>query len=467
MTTDTEPRRLRIRWWHLAIATVVLLLAALVTTAYAWRAMGRARYQAVIDQRHAAGKPATIDDFVTMASAVDRRVQTDWDAWSTSATTARSSVLSDLGPHQDDWTSWVTGHGPRPSAVDALIASHAPNMAGALPLLRSGKLVLSAAGWAVEDLPPERRRMPFASSLRMPSLLMTRELAEWLRHAAVLAADPQEPLRDLDALLVAMSKPRSLIDAMIALTISAYRDRAYADLALSGRLSTDVKQRWLAEPSRSLLMVADGFSGEHLLFGDAMARWLEVSPFRFVREGQDQDGTWLCLAMWATGFQDCAVISGVESHIEPRLRGERSDLWPSYETLRPSLGPLGRSCLPNLPTCVISGLEFDSGHRLARLAVRVIDLARSGALPTDQAALITALNDPLALTPPGDHLHLRYEVPAPGRFRLVIDPSSPTPNFDDPTRMKIRSGASGTPPAKGPLVWTRTTCVEVLMPPTP
>ena len=76
--TAPNPRRLQIKWWHLAIATVVLLIAALITTAYAWRAIGRGQYLAVVEQLRAAGKPASVDEFVAMAPPTLSAPKTRW-----------------------------------------------------------------------------------------------------------------------------------------------------------------------------------------------------------------------------------------------------------------------------------------------------------------------------------------------------------------------------------------------------
>lgn len=471
--TDPASRRLRLKWWHLAIAAGVLLLAALIATAYAWRAMGRAQYLAVVAQVRAAGMPGSVDEFVALAPPVERAVQDAWDTWQKRRVAAPAVSVGhfhlEIGKHQKAWDAWVAGQGPRPTALDEIIAKSAPEFADALLALRSGRLVLSGFGWMAEDLPPGKRRMPFTAALRLPNLLVVRELALWLQHATVLAEDPRQHLADLEALITAMGRPATLIEAMINLSVANIRDRAYIELALLGRLPDDARQRWLAEPARSLRLVGDAFVGEGLLFGHALAAMLDhaSTPIPFILES-DWQGAGFSLAMWVTGYQDCAVMIGVEAHVAQRLRGERSDPWPTWDQIQPRLGPMGRMAVPNLFESAITAVQADAGHRMARLAVRVIGLARAGTLPADQAALLTALGDPLALAPAGDHLHLRYEVPAPGRFRLVIDPASPVPDFDDPKRMPDRSKAAGTPPAKEPLILRGYGhLIEIQMPPAP
>jgi hypothetical protein len=470
--TSVPALRLRLRWWHLALAAVVLSLAAAVVTACVWRAANRARYQQAVDRLHAAGLPASVDDFVALAPAVDHGVQDAWDAWQKSLASggafARPELAADVARHQAAWDAWVTGGGPPPAAVAALLATHAPRFAAALPLLRRDGLVATGFGWMAEDLPPGRRRLPFTTSMRIANLFACRELALWLRLAAALADDPAERLADLGALHAALQRPASLIDGHVALMVGEQRDRAHLELALIGRLPEAARAAWLAEGSRCLRELGDAFSGESVMLGMGAAAMFDA-------EGGGPGGFWQhapvfggSLNLWVTGYRDCAIMVECETHIAQRLRGERADAWTPWEQVtRAGLGPLGRMVMPNLWESAISGLQADALQRAARLAVRVTGLARAGTLPADQAALLAALGDDTLLAPSGDHLHLRYEVPAPGRFRLVIDPASPLPNFDDPLRMPVRTKAAGTPPAKEPLVWQQHGLIEIRLPPPP
>lgn len=472
--TDLHPRRPKIRWWHLAIATVALVIAAIITSAYAWRAVGRGQYLTVVEHLRAAGRPASVDDFVALAPPTERAVQDAWDVWQKRRIASPASGYSDfhavIGKDQKAWDAWVGGRGPRPAEIEMIIAKSAPEFSEALVVLRDDRLVLSGFGWMAQDLPPEKRRLPFTAAIRLPNLLTIRELAVWLHHATVLTEDPRQHLADLDALVAAMGQPAVLIDAMNAIAIANIRDRTYVELALLGRLPDDARTRWLAEPPNSLRLVGDAFDGESALFsGHAMVAMLDHAgtPIPFVMENENWSSTWGSAATWVTGYQDCAVMIEIESHVAQRLRGERTDVWPTWDQIKPRLSRVGQIAVPNLFESTIAAVEADAGHRMARLAAQVIRIAHSGALPADQAALLTALGNPQPLTPTGDHLHLRYELPAPGRFRLVIDPASPVPNFDDPTRMPHRSKAAGTPPAKEPFVWNRTTTIEIQMPPLP
>ena len=470
--TETTPRRFRFAWWHCAVLAVVVLLVASGAAAAGWRALGRSQYLTVVERLRAAGRPASVDEYVATAPVVDRALQEDWSAWQKRMSGAPfANYAGDLQVQQGHWDAWVTAHGPRPVAVEAILARMAPAMADALPMLQHRDLVVSGFGWIAQDLPPGKRMMPFTSGLRLANLLAVRELATWLGYEAVLADDPRQRLGELDALVASLRRPASLIDAMLTIAVAGMRDRTYVELALRGTLPAERRQAWLVEPARALGLVADGMEGESVLTGHGTAAMLgaSASPFSFRLEAPGWSGAWSGLVIWTTGYRDCATIIEVQSHLAQRLRGERVDAWETWDQIKGRLGPFGRIICPNLTECAISGLQADAGHRSARLAVRVIALARQGSLPVDQAALVSALEDPQVLVPPGgDALRLRYEVPAPGRFRLVIDPTSPIPNFDDAKRQVWRSASAGTPPANEPVMWSRQgILIELAMGPDP
>lgn len=457
----------RVRWWHLVLLGMTLLLSTLYVGAYAWRAQGRAQYREVIAGLQQRGYPSSIDDFISRVPAVDHKRQDEWDAWQQtfiSGFTDDHLASSALAKHQPAWNAWVTGHGPRPDDVTRTLAMIAGQYAPALPLLRHGGLQVSAAGWMAADLPPTKRRMPFTSMCRLSQLLAIRELAVWLHHSAVCGDDPREFLADLDALQVAMAGPATLIDAMTAITVTDIRDRAYVELALLKRLPEDAKLRWLSESGSFLNLVAAGFEGESVLMGMGAAGMLDESTMIDFTNGGKQlrIGGWI----WLTGYQDCAIMVDFETHVAQRLRGQRTDRWPDMSVLEPRLGPLGRIAIPNATEAVITALHNDAGHRAARLSVRMLDLVQAGRTPADQAEFI-ALIGHQDLAPTGDHLHLRYEVPAPGCFRFVVDPASPVSNIDDPGRMPQRTNAAGTPAAHDPLVWSRRTGLIEIHLPTP
>lgn len=470
--------RFRVRWWHLAIIFVVLVLATFVTGALAIRAQGRMAYDEAITRVKTAGMPASVDEYVALAPAVDHMLQDDWASWQrTYVALPNHETLSHiLTDQKKDWNAWVAGAGDKPATIDNLLAKAAPNFAPALPVLRKGGLVLSAWGWIAAELPPGKRRMPHTTAITLPNLLAVLDLSEWLHLATVCADDPREHLTDLDALHHAMNPAGSLIDAAISFHVSRTRDRTYVELMLRSRLPEDSLHRWLAEDCRATQLMAEAFDGERVLMVIGTAASMEDEPaiagllpggafWRNLRTGSD---------LWLHGYRDCAIMIDLETHVAQRLRGERHDAWPDWSTIQPRVGYLGAMLMPNLSEFALACLTDDAGHRMSRLAGKVIELSRQhGRLPADQRELITLLGGTDLLKPPGDHLHLLYEVPGPRRFRLTIDPASPIPNFDDLARAPIRSKAAGTPPAAVPLVWqsgpqqssSHGQHIEILLPP--
>lgn len=470
--------RFRVRWWHLAIIFVVLALATFVTGALAIRAQGRMAYDEAITRVKTAGMPASVDEYVALAPAVDHKLQDDWASWQrTYAALPNHETLSHILTGQEkDWNAWVAGAGDKPATIDNLLAKAAPNFAPALPVLRKGGLVLSAWGWIATELPSGKRRMPHTTAITLPNILAVRDLSEWLHLAAVCADDPREHLAALDALHHATDRAGSLIDAMVAAGISRVRDRTYGDLMLMGRLPAKSMQRWLAENCRATQLLAEAFDGERVLMVIGTAASLDDEPaiagllpggafWRNLRTGSD---------LWLHGYRDCAIGVDLETHVAQRLRRERHDAWPDWSTIQSRVGYLGAMLMPNLSEFALICLADDAGHRMSRVVVQVTGLSRQhGRLPTDQRELITWLGGSDLLKPPGDHLHLLYEVPEPRRFRLTIDPASPIPNFDDAVRAPIRSKSAGTPPAAVPLVWqigpqrsnSHGQYIEILLPP--
>jgi len=443
----------RIAWWHIAIALVITVVLALLAVSLSLRASGRAHFLAQAEARRALGRPATIDDYLARAPQVDMVAHETWDAWSKSAAAAWTDPAYD----RKAWDRWVTGLDQRPESIAATVAARRASYATPLSLLRRGDLVLSAYGWVVTDLPPGKRTLTHAAAVRLPNLLMVRDLAEWLRNDAALSVDPRLVLDDLDALRTALERqPGTIMDAMITVAVSAIRDRAYGDLALRGTLPPDRRERWLAEPSQALRCAADGFDGEAALFsGGLYAMVDQAGPFGSGFADHSVINALAAPWFWATAFNDAAVMLEVEGAIADRLRGTTSVAPPPWATIAPRLGMIGRIAVPNLLESCIFALEADAWHRCARLAVRLLDLGRGSGLPADHAAALATLGEPVGFAAAGDHLWLRYERLSDARFRLLIDPASPAPNFDDPKRMPSRGAKAGTPAASQPLVWER------------
>lgn len=485
--TGTEAitrKRWKPRLWQLIVGTVAFLILACFVILLVMRANGRARWFAYVDAEQAAERPMTIDYFIAKAPPVDRRAQEAWDKWTQAIGNTRRAgtpLLTDLmtPQHRQAFAEWVTGHGPLPTAVQEFIASKETAYLPALAALRTGKLVLSTFGWAAEDLAPGRRgTLPYAGFLRGPNELITRGLAEWLRHHAVLSNDPTQDLSDLDALQTALARPATAYNAMIANGIAHLRDLTYLELAIRNQLPATAGERWLREVSRSLEMVGDGLLGDRILSADMYTVGFDVGLIRFMGNHINSSGGWRWSQLgdvaampwvWATTWDDLPLMTTYTGQMAASLRDESSAPCPSFAAFRNSLTLYGRySTAPKmefLSYYAIEAAEQEAGHRQARLAVRILALFRDSGLPTDQADLLARLGDAQALLVRQNRFTLRYERPAPDRFRLVIDPASPSPDFDDPRNMPARTKAAGSPPSASPL--TTEPFVEIQVPPTP
>lgn len=474
------PTRFTLRWWHWLLLSVGFVLLLTFTVLLTLRSEGRSDYQRVLADLRAKGTVATIDEFIARAPAVDVALQEAWHRWSTTL-----PDYPDSSGHtfkKDDWIRYVLGQAPVPSSVLQEIEDRRTQMQVARDLLQDPRLLISAYGWLAQDLPPGKRTLPHTAAIRLPNLLSTRSLANWLHHAACTEADPKPALDDLDRFHRALSRPASLIDAMIWVAISAVRNDAYLHLALLGRLPTTNREAWLAEDCRLVAGVADGLDAERVLFNDGWAQMGEetslIQSFRTLRMRQLDSGfgptptydwkEWLSFRWltsgpwaWATIHHDAAITADVQALISARLRGEVASPMPDWSMIQPRYRGYGAMVVGNLTESGITALESDAMHRIYRVAVVLLTRADRG-LPADQPALVELLGSSLWLTPTGDHLHLTYERLAEDRFRLVVSPTSPVPNFDDPTRMTMRTKAFATPADKAPLVTGRH--IEVLVP---
>lgn len=459
------------RWWHWLLFAAAFVLLMVFTVLFALRTTGRADYQRVSTDLRAKGKVATIDEFIAQAPAVDIKLQEAWHSWS--GTAPDYPELSGQTFKRDDWVRYVLGEAPAPTTVLQEIEDRRAQMQVARDLLQDPRLLVSAYGWLAHDLPPGKRSLPHTAAIRLPNLLHTRSLATWLHHAACTEADPKPALDDLDRFHRALSRPASLIDAMIWTAIAAIRNDTYLHLVLLDRLPTTNRDAWLAEDCRLVAGVADGYDAERVLFNDGWAQMGEdTSIFRsfstlqishletgFGTVPADEWKEWLSLRWlysgpwaWATIHHDCAVTAEVEALISARLRGETLTPIPDWSVILPRYRGYGVIAMPNLLESGITALDAEARHRMYRVAVTLIADVPTSGLPTDVAALAQRLGNRHWLAPAGDHLHLTYERLSPERFRVLVSPTSPVPNFDGPGRLTIRTAAFGTPPDKRSLV---------------
>ena len=441
-----------------------------------FRNIGRNDYQQVIAELQAQGKIATVDEFIARAPAVDVEAQEAWDRWS------KPMIMypRDHPPPIFDSTAWkayVMGTASLPNAIQTEIDDNRLTMQPAVELLNNKRMIISLLGWIAQDCPPGKRLITDTARARMPNLLSTRSLANWLHHEICTVPDPSAALFTLDQLHQALNQPGSLMDAMIAIAISSIRDETYLQLQLLGRLPQPARDRWLTETNNAQLWVAAGFEGEHALFQNATVNWIEsLSIIQSLTVSLYDDGSSLSSMtpnalrqlysgpyFWSTMQHDAAICTKTLAQLSARLRNERKGPMPDYTLIMNSFWGYGAMAFLNMNESAIWALENDANHRLLRIAVRILDQAPKSGLAIDESALLNAMCDPKLLTPSGDHLHLAYERLAPDRFRLTVSPTSPLPDFDDPSRLPSRSKAFGTPASKNPYVNDRTS-IEIQLP---
>lgn len=486
-------KRWKPRLWQLIVSACVFVLLAGVVALQVMRANGRARWLAYVDAEQAAGRPITTDYFTAQAPPLDRAVQKAWDDWATrfaSTPTAgrlppatRSSASQNLFEllikQRRAWDAWVTGHGPLPDAVPKLIADADKDLQPALLAVRSGTLVLSRFGWANEPSTPSwppGNPVPFIYTLRAPYMTNAPLLAEWLHHHAVLSDDPTQDLVDLDALHRALSRPAVAQDAQVAITIARIRDRTYLALAIRDRLPAIARERWLAETSHAVERAGDSLLGERIITTEEIAARIDCGLVRFLTThiywrswsspGQCARFTWI----WATGWDSLPQFATFTDQAATSLRGDPRVPFPDFSKFTNDLPWFDSFHIAMrleylLSQTLRSALEQEAGHRQAQLAVRILALPRDGGLPADQAELLTRVGDAQAQLTARNRLSLRYERPAPDRFRLVVDPASPIPDFDTPEGMSARTRGAGLPPSTSPL--TVQPFVEIQLPPAP
>jgi hypothetical protein len=263
---------------------------------------------------------------------------------------------------------------------------------------------------------------------------------------------------------------------MIAITVGSIRDQVYLQLQLLDCLPEAERIRWCEETADYFNDLASGFDGDRAWFIDGQCRWIDSMnvlqsftlveydfplspPMRF-------DFSWLYYGplTWSTTHHDAAISATIEARIARRLRGETTESTSAISSSAIGYRGHGSVSILHLFESAITALEADANHRITRLAVRILAQSRVHGLPINEADLCQKFNDLQLLTPTGDHLHLRYERLADDRFRLVVSPTSPVPNFDDPKRMALRSYAFGKPPSEEPRIDRTHQHLEIQLP---
>jgi hypothetical protein len=422
------------RWW-LAAATAI---GVITIGAWLWaeweRSVGKAHFQRVISEIKAAGRPGTIADYLALLPKVDAQLQQDW------MTLQQRRAYGELDEHREQfdypkideqgWSKWVGGERPDPpTGASAELAKSQVVMSELLALVRRGPLILGVNGWAAQDFAPGRDNGFASACLHAGNLLILRDMGEWLRHHALLADSADGDLADLDRLIAAIAHPGCAIDAMIALPLNGMRDRCYVELAVQKRLPVERKARWLSETPHAYELMADGLRGDRIVFIGSVAGSLDRSLFRFWEESRKWPGQGLSLRQWVFGMEEETRKAELEDQVELLVR-EGTPLPVSIRDAVREGNPIDISWLNHAP---VMAMKAEASHRIARLGIRIIGMARAGGLPSTQADLGQRLGDPRILDHDGRHLGLTYQLLAKDRFRLSADPESAPPDLADPS----------------------------------
>lgn len=452
-------RRFRVRWWYGLIVVVVCLPLSGLVIAKIMRETGKAQYEAAVEARRAIGRPATVTDIIALAPAVQPELQEAWYAWQEGYLKLPHTPV----PFSPRWSHYIAGAVELPSEIHAWVQGRREVFARARVLVRNSNLVISGFGYVAADLPPHRRGIADTAALRLPNLLVIREFAHWLSYESVMAKDPIPVLKDFDALLHALDNPLTLIDAMIAVSVSDIRDAAIFTLAWRGRLPAEYCAAWLREAPNHLFWVARGLESEIALHCAGMANSLDKGD---LLDWSLPRAWWISLSgwrLWSQGYSQCANSVGLLGAWCDRLESRRPDTLPlaTHGVFGP--GILTIITIPNFTEAVLVALENSARHRQIRLAVRLLSLPASE-LPADGAELERLLDDPTALNAGGDSLVLTYERLAPDRFRLSVDPLAAGPNIVvDPGRIVDLGKPVGTSASTEPYVFG-SAMVEVQVP---
>jgi hypothetical protein len=423
------------RWWMWVVAVVLVLSAASI----AFRLHGFAAYREIQDELRTLGFSTTMEELVAQGPSVDQdrqerlyRLMNSRVGWVENISFALPfQDLQELRPSQQDLIK-----------RDGALTASSGDIAAIAAILAEGPIELSLFGWCERD-PVKLRSIDIlaASSTRLPNLLSTRAIANWLGIRACLDADPEPHLRSLDRLIAGMDHPGTLIDAMIGVACRSIRDQTHLWLASRGRLITSRLQFWSAETPMNRSSCAAGFAGERCLFQEPLSRMSWRFSEIFGTSSNVLNNTWMLLRIWPMqGYEAahcCSAIAGSEATLLGKQSPSQYPMPFGYQGLITAIA------MPNLDESGITATEGDNRHRILRCAAIVAETyRRMGTLP-----------DAMPLTAPAAGIDanlplLVYEILTPSRFRIGIDPLAPRPPAIPIDRWKptYLAPAIGTPP---------------------
>jgi hypothetical protein len=451
----------RPRLWHVLVFLVLFSALGMVMAGALHHRQGLKQVRELCEARQSAGLVGSLADALAILPPSDDSLQARWLAWSNTSL----GTWTDPKYSSKDVIAWVAATGPYPQAIADTVAARAHNFDEAREMLANPALLLSGAGWIRTHLLDEKFTLLQAAALPIPNLLVQRELAQWLHHAAVLADDPRPYLTDFDALIHASRYPVTLIDAMTLVAVINIHDQAYVECALRGTLPDDLRETWLSAPMVTMAQTGAGILHEGLLFGLGTANWLEQSQFSWNNAAAiGSTSAWLPFDVWWHGTHDAARIMAYEYAAHDRLAGLTTGPLPTTSSTYGRGGLLLGMLLPNVLESAMTALETEAHQRACRVAVLLITAPPGSDLPSDTASLLQTPRTLDLVQPSGDAYHLAYERLSPTRFRIGIAPTTPVPDFVDASRIPPLSKAWGTSPSKEPLVLGRGGPIEVELP---
>ncbi len=454
MATDKISKRVSIRWWHWVILGVLLSVGIILATVIFLRQRGTQEYQTYLNDMHANGIPATIEDFISLAPDVDVEAQNNWQIWENSI--SNHPLLS----YSHEWGDYVLGIKDLSQKTHHDLNELKDDLLPAIKLLNEKKLVLSYHGYIKEKYP--LLKGPLLESIHtIKNIAPTPQfiLADWLKFNACLTNDELERQLYINTLSLfheASSKPTCLIEAIYLQRLHEDRDDMFLALTLMNKLKPELLYDWLEEPNDIPEWYARALDGERMLsvgslvdFYDKYTLWPDFDfsgPSSKWTDFVNPQNYYAHAVMYGMGQHDCRNMGYLYFNYAERLRRNSlvspTDLPDNGWTLMTKL------CVQNMkPSQWMISIK-GAQHRVVRLGARIIHSARTHGLPINETELVARLNCLDMLRPGGDHLHLKYILLSPNRFRIAIDPTTPIPDFDNANTIAEKAKLFTAPPNK-------------------
>lgn len=398
----------RLRWWHLVVASAVLLLAGWLALLVLVERSNRSAYRRMQQDLERAGLVTDPEAWVLAIPPGDASALAAW-------TSSGPELI--LPPPVENW---LDDRGPDPGEpARAAWRAAAPGMAPAEALLDAGRLTLGVAGLARSSQPIVERLAWTSDTSR--GWRRADQAARWLRLDARCADQALPALRRLDALADAAAMPRYRVDLMFGLRILEHRDRAWLTAAQQGRVIPVEAGMAGARSDDLAAWTAAAFAGDRMLTQDSIERFLSGSGM--ARGPTATDELWALLDprhqwQWATTPAGLSEALLQLARNEAGLRG-----LPPLAADSGIGGPgnaFAQIALPDVRAILTASAQHATASRQRRLALRIIGLgAARGALPADAAECAAWLGDPGAFAATATSTAIAYRS-GPGRNGFTL-----------------------------------------------